>query len=74
MDHVKEALIPVGEREEGRKEGVDMPFRSKSQMRKFGAMLSRGEISKKKFDEWAHATKNIKKLPEKVKKKKKGGK
>ena len=48
-----------------------MPFRSKSQLRKFGAMLSRGEISKKKFDEWAHATKNIKKLPEKVKKSKK---
>ena len=34
-------------------------------------MLNRGEISKKKFDEWAHATKNIKKLPEKVKKNKK---
>ena len=47
-----------------------MPFKSKAQMRKFGAMLSRGEISKKKFDEWAHATKNIKKLPERVKKKK----
>lgn len=48
-----------------------MPLKSKSQLRKFGAMLSRGEISKAKFDEWAHATKNIKKLPEKVKKSKK---
>ena len=48
-----------------------MPFKSKAQQRKFGARLSRGEISKKKFDEWAHATKNIKKLPEKVKKNKK---
>ena len=40
-------------------------------MRKFGAMLSRGEISKATFDKWAHHTKNIKKLPERVKKSKK---
>ena len=48
-----------------------MPFKSKAQQRKFGAMLSSGEISKAEFDEWAHATKNIKRLPERVKKKKK---
>lgn len=48
-----------------------MPFKSKAQVRKFGAMMRRGEISKKKFKEWAHATKSIKRLPERVKKKKK---
>lgn len=47
-----------------------MPFKSKSQMRKFGAMMNRGEISKSKFKEWAHKTRNIKGLPEKVSKKK----
>lgn len=47
------------------------PFKSRSQLRKFGAMVKRGEISQAKFDEWAHATKNIKKLPERVKPKKK---
>lgn len=35
--------------------------------------MKNGEISKAKFDEWAKATKNIKKLPEHIKKKK-GGK
>ena len=47
-----------------------MPFRSKAQVRKFGAMVKRGEISKKKFEEWLHETQNIKKLPERVEKKK----
>ena len=47
-----------------------MPFRSKAQVRKFGAMVKRGEISKKKFEEWLHETPNIKKLPERVEKKK----
>jgi len=48
-----------------------MPFKSKAQMRKFGAMLKRGEISKATFDKWVKHTKNIKSLPEKVKKRKK---
>ena len=48
-----------------------MPFKSKSQLRKFGAMLNRGEISKATFDKWVKHTPNIKKLPEKVKKNKK---
>ena len=46
-----------------------MPFRSKAQVRKFGAMVKRGEMSKAKFEEWLHGTPNIKRLPEKVKKK-----
>jgi len=48
-----------------------MPFKSKAQVRKFGAMVKRGEMSKAKFEEWLHKTPNIKKLPERVKKKKK---
>lgn len=47
-----------------------MPFRSKAQIRKFGAMVRRGEISKEKFREWLEETPNIKKLPERVRKKK----
>lgn len=54
-----------------RKERKVSPFRSKSQVRKFGAMVKRGEISQRKFDEWLKATPSVKKLPEKVKKKKK---
>ena len=48
-----------------------MPLKSKSQLRKFGAMAGRGEISQAEFKEWRDKTKNIKALPEKVKKKKK---
>lgn len=40
-----------------------MPFKSKAQFRKFGAMLSRGEIDKATFDEYAHST-DFSKLPE----------
>jgi len=46
-----------------------MPVRSKSQLRKFFAMYERGEISKATLDEWTHGV-NAKKLPEKVKKRK----
>lgn len=45
-----------------------MPFKSRSQMRKFFAMESRGELPKGKAEEWAHETPSIKKLPEHVKK------
>lgn len=47
-----------------------MPFKSKAQVRKFGAMAGRGEISHKKFREWVRATKRaggFKRLPERVK-------
>ncbi len=43
-----------------------MPFRSKAQLRKFGAMARRGEISEEEFREWRDATPNISKLPERV--------
>ncbi len=47
-----------------------MPFKSRSQWRKFGAMLNRGEISKAKFDEYAQGV-DYDKLPERIGKKKK---
>ena len=47
------------------------PLKSKSQLRKFGHMASTGEISQAEFKEWRDKTKNIKALPERVKKKKK---
>ena len=32
------------------------PFRSEAQRRKFGAMVKKGEISKKTFEEWNAGT------------------
>jgi hypothetical protein len=51
-------------------EGVEVPFRSKSQQRFFFAKANEkgSGITKKKALEWAHETKSIKKLPEHVKK------
>ena len=46
-----------------------MPFKSKAQRRKFGAMLARGEISEATFNEWMSET--PKKIPERVKKSRK---
>jgi hypothetical protein len=51
-----------------------MPFKSKAQARKMFVMEGRGELKKGTAEEFAHATKNIKKLPEHVKPKKKGKK
>ena len=48
-----------------------MPFKSKSQVRAFGHLVSKGEISKKKFREWLDETGDVKKLPEKKKRVKK---
>ena len=48
-----------------------MPFKSQAQRRKFYAMYKRGEISKKTLDEWERATPKGKKLPKRVRKKKK---
>ena len=45
------------------------PFRSKAQVRKFGAMVGRGEISKATFEKWKKHTPSMKKLPERKKKK-----
>jgi hypothetical protein len=47
-----------------------MPFRSKAQARKFGQLVREGKISQETFDQWASETPNMKKLPERVKKKK----
>ena len=46
-----------------------MPFKSEAQRRKFYAMAERGEISKKKVEEYEEKTKGD--LPERVKAKKK---
>lgn len=48
-----------------------MPFKSKRQMRKFFAMEGRGELPKGTAERWAHKTKNIKSLPERMAKRKK---
>jgi hypothetical protein len=46
-----------------------MPFKSKAQMRKFFAMASRGEISKKRLKKWIKETRkkygSLSRLPEK---------
>lgn len=47
-----------------------MPYKSDAQRKKFHAMLAKGEISKEVVDEYDKKSKG-KKLPEKVKKKKK---
>lgn len=48
-----------------------MPYKSDSQRRKFHVMLKRGEVSAEKVAEFDQASKG-KKLPERVKRKKKG--
>ena len=49
-----------------------MPFRSKAQAKKFAQMAAKEEISMATFKEWANATKNYNKLPERKKKKQVG--
>lgn len=44
-----------------------MPFKSRSQMRKFFAMEAEGKLPKGTARTWAHHTPNLKKLPEHVK-------
>lgn len=51
-----------------------MPMKSKAQWKAMAAKMQRGEISKKVFDEFAHATKSYKALPEHVKPKSRGPK
>ncbi len=45
-----------------------MPFKSKAQVGKFGALVSQGKMSPATFHEWAAATPSIKALPNKLKK------
>lgn len=49
-----------------------MPFVSKAQVKKFDQLLSEGKITQEQFNQWHAETPNIKKLPNRVKKKKKG--
>lgn len=46
-----------------------MPFRSKAQMRKFGAMVARGEMADETFRRWLAETPRKKALPERVQEK-----
>jgi len=46
-----------------------MPVKSKSQWRRLGAMLDRGEITKAKFDEWTEGV-SYDSLSERIGKKK----
>lgn len=46
-----------------------MPFKSKSQVRKFFALERQGKISKKTLNEYLESTPNIKDLPERLEKK-----
>lgn len=46
-----------------------MPFKSKAQLRWMAAAVRRGEISKRTFKEWLRATRNVKRLPEHVRRK-----
>lgn len=45
-----------------------MPFKSRSQQKWMFSAQSRGDLPKGTAERWAHHTKNIKKLPEHVKK------
>lgn len=45
-------------------------FASKAQMKKLALMVKQGKFPKKKFDQWAAETPDIKKLPNRVKPKK----
>lgn len=47
-----------------------MPFKSQAQRRKFGELVKQGKISQAEFDKWNSET-GHKKLPERVKAKKK---
>ena len=50
-----------------------MPFKSQAQRRKFAELLVKGEISPETYEEWNRET-GSRKLPERVKKKKKATK
>ena len=45
-----------------------MPFKSKAQLKKFAMLEKAGKLPKGTTSQWAHETKNIKRLPEHIKK------
>ena len=47
-----------------------MPFKSRKQLRKFASMAADWKISDDTFNRWVKETRNINKLPERLKKKK----
>lgn len=47
-----------------------MPFKSLSQVRKFGEMMKQGKMSHQEFEKWANETPNMSSLPERIGKKK----
>lgn len=47
--------------------GGYMPFKSKSQIRRFASMVKAGSIDKKTFDAWMKETPSVNSLPEKAK-------
>jgi hypothetical protein len=49
----------------------EMPFKSKAQQRKMFSLEEQGKLKKGTAEEWAKETPDIKKLPNKVKKRKK---
>lgn len=51
-----------------------MPFKSKSQQRMMFAKEAAGEVAKGTAHRWAHETKDMKRLPEKKRKSKRGRK
>ena len=48
-----------------------MPFRSQAQARKFRVLEKQGKLPKGTSDQWAKETPDIKKLPKRVKRRKK---
>lgn len=43
-----------------------MPFKSRKQIEKFGAMVKEGKIKQSVMDEWTKSTHDIEKLPERA--------
>lgn len=43
-----------------------MPFKSKSQMRRFGEMVKSGDMTQEKYDQWLKETQNPEALPERL--------
>lgn len=43
-----------------------MPFKSKAQIKRFGEMVKKGDITQEKFNQWMSETPSPKKLPERI--------
>jgi hypothetical protein len=47
-----------------------VPFKSLSQVRKFGSLMKQGKMSHQEFEKWANETPDMRSLPERKGKKK----